>query len=787
MVAPRPRSSKERTNSDHATQTQLPRSLFIRVPRELRTVFPIMKIISHRRDSTALLALFIIVSILLFFVLKMPLSRFEVPYTFASDAITKIMHVVNVSETGWLLGNDRLGYPFGFDRLDFPRFDSLNYAIMGPIAAITGEAGLAVNLYFLATFYLIALSAFWCLRRIGLDAGPSLICALIFAFLPYHLARGIPHLTNGAYFLVPPAMLVLIRLAQDRIGFHTPDARRRWLLALLIVVLLPLQTPYNGVFFAFLCLIASAIALAQGWQWRKVLVTLSLLAALGGTFMIEQIPRIVHQAENGPAGAGQRSPAEAQTYSMQLHQVIIPTTQHRVGFIREQATLFNERMQVPNSEVRNQYIGVIGLLGLCALLWTLFRSINRRPIDSSHDELESSVRITALLALATILIAISTGLGTLIAYFLTSSIRAYNRMFPFLAFAALIGGGWLLHLLMQRIGNAQLRMAAMVTVGAFLLFDIVPQGTLAATRNAVVADYDRTRGYFTEVEARLGNGTALFQMPVIWYPEHPPVNRMTDYDNLKPFLLTKTLRFSAGSGRQRPGYTWGRFVERQPASDIVARTHAEGFGAILVDSFAYTPEDLLKITDGLAQALPEPPFISPDQRWWTFSLAGCCDADAPKVEPGTKPDIFAYTTGSEPIRFTPNGTGSLYQLAGWHNPEGWGTWTSSDATLRLNLTSVPVTPLLLLLDTRMMLGPNVRERTLRIECNGNSCGEFIYSPENPARQLEVTLPSGLVGQNGRLDLRFVISPEATPKAAGVNNDVRSLGIGLTSLSISPAE
>lgn len=741
----------------------------------------------YRRDSIALLALFVVVSFLLFFVLKMPLSRLEVPYTFVSDAITKIMHVVNVAETGWLFGNDRLGYPFGFDRLDFPRFDSLNYAIMGPIASITGEAGLAVNLYFLATFYLIALSAFWCLRRLGLAIGPSLICALIFAFLPYHLARGIPHLTNGAYFLVPPAMLVLIRLAQDRISFRTPDARRRWLLAFLIVILLPLQTPYNGVFFAFLCLVAGAITLAQGWRWRKVIVTLSLLAVLGGTFMIEQIPRIIYQAENGRVGAGQRSPAEAQTYSMQLHQLIIPTTQHRLGFVREQATRFNERMKVPDSEVRNQYIGILGILGLCALLWTLFRGTNRQPTDNEPNDLENSVRITALLAIATILIAISTGLGTLIAYFLTSSIRAYNRMFPFLAFAALVGSGWLLQLLMQRIGNARLRLMAVITVGAVFVFDIVPQGPSAATRDAIVADYDRTHEYFTEVEEKLGSGTALFQLPVVWYPEHPPVNRMTDYDYLKPFLLTKTLRFSSGSGRQRPGYIWGHAIEQQSASNIVTQTHAVGFGAILVDSFAYTPEDLSKLTEGLKQALPQPPFISSDQRWWTFSLAGCCGPDAPRVEPGTKPDIFAYTPGNEPIRFTSDGTGSMYQLAGWNGPEGWGTWSTSDAALRLNLASVPATPLLLSLDTRMMLGPNVRERTLRIECNGNPCGEFTYTLEKPAQPLQVSLPVGLITQDGRLDLHFVISPEATPKEAGINEDVRSLGIGLTSLSISPAQ
>src|SRR5688572_28635761 len=104
----------------------------------------------HRRFLLAAAALVVLTSIMLFAVLKLPSSRLDVPYTFSGDAIEKLTQVRNVAETGWLFHSDRLGYPFGYDRLDFPRFDTLNYAIMGPIAAVTGEAGLAMNLYFLA-------------------------------------------------------------------------------------------------------------------------------------------------------------------------------------------------------------------------------------------------------------------------------------------------------------------------------------------------------------------------------------------------------------------------------------------------------------------------------------------------------------------------------------------------------------------------------------------------------------------------------------------------------------
>lgn len=737
-------------------------------------------------DTFAMFLLVALVTVLLFLVLRMPLSRLDVPYTFSGDAVEKLTQVKTVAETGWLFHNERLGYPFGYDRLDFPRFDSLNYMIMGPLAALTGEAGAAMNLYFLASFYLIALSAFYCLRRLGSQIGPALICASIYAFLPYHLFRGVAHLTNGAYFLIPPAMLVLIRLAQNRIDFDTADARRRWFLALVVAVLLPLQMPYNGVFFALLCIVAGAIALAQKWRWRKVFVMLSLLAATGCTFMVEQIPRWIHLAEHGVSSAGHRSPVAAETYSMRLHQVLLPTALHRIAFFRNGSNKFNEKMQVPASEVRHQYIGMLGLIGLGALLWALFRSVNLRSTKDETNELESSTRFAAIIAICVLLLGISSGLGTLFAYFIAPSIRAFNRILPFLAFLALVGGAWALQSLTRRRDSNRLHGVLLSVLGAVFIFDAVPMSPFSS-RASAIAEYDEARNYFGKVEDRLGDSAAVFQLPVIWYPEHPPINRMTDYDNLKPFLLTNTLRFSSGAGRDRKGYAWGRLVEQQSSAEMVALTHAKGFAAILVDGFAFAPEDLRKITDALANALPEPPLVSPNQRWWTFPLTGCCGRPVAPFEPGKAPDMFAHTVGGKPIRFTVDGTGSLHNFGGWHPPEQWGTWTDSEARLRINIVPAPVGSLHMSLDTRMMVGPNVPKRTLSIECNDKPCGQFVYTLDKPIQQLNLPLPSGIVGSDGRLDLRFTISPATTPMAAGVNEDGRSLGLGLTQLIIAAPE
>jgi hypothetical protein len=181
-------------------------------------------------------------------------------------------------------------------------------------------------------------------------------------------------------------------------------------------------------------------------------------------------------------------------------------------------------------------------------------------------------------------------------------------------------------------------------------------------------------------------------------------------------------------------------------------------------------------------------------------LAGCCGAPVPQFEPGTKPDTFAYKfeagakpdtfaykIDGNPIRFTPDGNGLLHRVAGWHNPEKWGSWASSDATLRFSLDSVPAAPLLLSLDATMMLGPNIPKRTLRVECNGRPCGEFIFTLGTSKQNLQVMLPPSSAEGASKIDVRFVVSPDATPRAAGVNNDVRQLGIGLTEMTLSAAQ
>jgi phosphoglycerol transferase len=717
--------------------------------------------------------------------LRMPISRLDVPYALLGDAIDKLAQIKNVAETGWLFNNERLGFPFGYDRLDFPRFDSLNYAVLGPAAALT-HAGTAMKLYYLAGFYLIAFAAYWSLRRLELSAAPSMLCALLYAFLPYHVIRGVGHLTNSAYFLVPPAIVALSWLALGLLDTRPADARRRLVFAIAIALLVPLQMPYNGVFFAYLAFVAGAIAIAQGGRWRNAVIAVLLVAATGFAFVTEQLPVMLHAREAGdPTFAADRSPFDAEFYALRLNQMLLPTTGDRRPAAAAAKKTFDDELGVPDGESRDQYIGIIGILGFVALMWALCRAISARapPAESEITKAEAAVRVAALLALAMILLAISSGFGTLIAFWITAKVRTYNRVLPFLAFTCLVGGAWALEAAASRIRPAWLRYAIFAAVSIIALFDVLLKPPYLH-RAEVIAQYDRMHRYFEGVEQRLGEKSAVFQLPVSWYPEHAPINAMGDYEEFIPFLLTRTLRFSYGAGHGRPGYNWGKYVESLSPKDAISAAYAKGFAAILIDGRAYGDDTLKALTAAFSGILPQSPSVSADRRWWLFPLDGCCAGVVPSTAYGRDAGIFSYAIGAAPIGFAAGDEGMLYGAGGWDDPESWGMWSrGTHAKLRLRLDPVPRSSLELALDTRMVLGPKIAQREVAVAVNGRRTASATYTSETAAQTLRFEVPAGTVADDGLLELDFETTPEASPHTAGLSGDRRKLGIGLSKLSI----
>ena len=82
------------------------------------------------------------------------------------------------------------------------------------------------NTYFILSFPAVAVAALYSFRRLGISRLTSLLCALLYAFLPFHILRGQSQLWLISYFMVPLACLLLIRLDQGYFVSNTSESNQ---------------------------------------------------------------------------------------------------------------------------------------------------------------------------------------------------------------------------------------------------------------------------------------------------------------------------------------------------------------------------------------------------------------------------------------------------------------------------------------------------------------------------------------------------------------------------------
>ncbi|MDQ1444664.1 MAG: hypothetical protein QOI20_1128, partial [Acidimicrobiaceae bacterium] len=155
-------------------------------------------------------------------------ANLRVPFIYGGDANSHAMLFKAVMEHGWYEANPNLGAPYGQHFHDFPMADNLHLVVGKVLGLFTHSYALVVNVYFLATFGLAALTALWVLRWLGMSRPVSLVMSVLFAILPYHFMRGETHLFLAAYYGVPLATYLLFKAVRGESLLGDVAARHGW-------------------------------------------------------------------------------------------------------------------------------------------------------------------------------------------------------------------------------------------------------------------------------------------------------------------------------------------------------------------------------------------------------------------------------------------------------------------------------------------------------------------------------------------------------------------------------
>jgi phosphoglycerol transferase len=536
-------------------------------------------------------------------------------YTFQPDALFYQMLAKGGIDHAWFTTNASLGAPFDQQLFDFPvSLDNLNLAVLKVLGTVTGSVGATVNVFYLLTFVAVAVSMLLVLRALGVSRMVAAVVALLYTYLPYHFARGVPHLFLSAFWVVPLGGYLVLRVASARPPFTadreaaTADADgsgRDWrvriwnrpgVLWLLACVAIASSGAYYAAFTLLFLVVLTIVDFIARRRTRVLASGAIALAAIGIVVLFNAAPNLVYMAVHGQDTAVvRRHPSETEYEGLKISQLVLPVEQHRVGALadlQEKSTKFT-----PTRSERGQQLGIIGAAGFAALLVILLVAIrrDRRPPEDPRADADEepsamppprdALLSMGVLTVTAIVFGAISGFSILVFGLGLRDLRSWNRISTYLAFFSFTTVAYGLDWLRRRIPDRSwAKVATVAGLAGVLAFGILDQ-----VSPAVIPDYevDQARwasddAFVKAVQRELPDGASVYELPYRYFPEAPLAGNLGPYDLVRPYLHSDMLKWGWGGmlGREAD---WQASTSTLPASEMLDRVAAVGFDGLVYD------------------------------------------------------------------------------------------------------------------------------------------------------------------------------------------------------------
>lgn len=589
-------------------------------------------------------------------------AHFRIPFTYQGDAMFYHLLVKGGIDHGWYFENASLAAPDKLDLRDAPTSDNNFYlASLKLLSLVTSHYPLVLNFFFLLSFPLTVVSALYVLRRFDVSWSVAIFAGLLYTFLPFHFARGQHHLFLSAYYFVPLVVMVVLWICRGELALRreTADGRRalwrdpKLIFSLILCLLIGSAGYYYAFFSCFFLLLAGGLLALREREARALLLPAILVALIFAVTAINLLPSVTRFSDQGSVHFVRRLAGDADVYGLRIAQLILPVRWHRVEWLSDVKVDYNMRPLINEND--DASLGLIGALGFLGLLWRLFF---RKP-ELERLTADCAIGLQNHLSLftgAALLLGVIGGFGSLVAFFGLPQVRAYNRISIFIAFFALFAVAlWLDEFARRRLGTQKRRWIFYTALGVILILATLDQISprFRPDHQRLTDEYMSDEVFVKKIESVSSEGAMIFQLPVMSLPENPKINRMSDYDQARPYLHSRRLRWSYGAIKGREGDVWSRGAAAKPAREMIETLVWTGFSGVYVDRFGYT-DNGAKIENELSGVLNASPIISPNERQVFFDLTAYQqklkeqyqqDQWAARREAALQPVIAVWQTG----------------------------------------------------------------------------------------------------------------------------------------------
>ena len=702
------------------------------------------------------------------------------PLSFSGDGIFQLWFIKRIQE-GWIFSNNRSGFPFGSNFMDYPDSDLGSNVIIKTLSFLFHQPAQIYNAFYFLGFFFTFLAGYWSARYFKLSPRFSIAFALVFDFLPFHFER-IPHLYLTWYFVIPLYVVCahsLLVNVSDKWGVtRVQNVLRDFLLALIMCSFGVYYTVFGLIvlaFSGFLILVETGL-----FANLKRYIYVSSLLILGST--INFLPNIIYQLSHGKNGeVAVRSAVESETYGFKFIQLLLPHSNYRIPYLNHLAITYDTSTPLVNENTTSS-LGILGVFGLVILFMILVKIVLDKEVSKEQ-------RVASLLSFFLISFGIIGGLGSLFAFLVTPEIRAWNRISVYIAFICILSFFVFLFGRLQRARVSQglvLTILALVTcVGLIEETSSICSDCTKQVKNA----YETSAGFIKQIESGLGTNASVYQLPYVGFPEVPPVYNLDPYATLEGYIFSSHLNWSAGGTKGRPGDLFYRSLAQQSIAQQLSVIKRLGFSGIYLDLSGYGDAGKSELQKWSALLGNPTPLLRSDGQAAFLKLPttkhGSTLLRATPAEIMRAAGFYADSLG---VRVPGNlQTGIDFRLRtlpifvdsliGFSQYEAWGRWTDSknskvaqiginqglEGKFVLHLTAQP-------------FGPN-QGRLLKVAIGPIS--EFLkLKPGINTYNLNFNL-----GSSSAKSITFTPPFPTSPSQLGESADSRQLGIGIITLSI----
>ena len=521
----------------------------------------------------------------------------HIPMHMSGDANFSLLLTKTVMTNPWVGVDHLLGFPFGSALYDdaVAYGDSSQLLIMKILSLGTSNPVVVMNVFYMGTFFLVAMSAYAVLRDFAFPRLACAVPAILFALLPYHFLRNETHLFLAAYYAVPlGAWLVLRALRGDPLWTRraaggnrlTRWASGRSLATLAACVVVGTSEVYYAAFTLLLLVPLSLLSAGASRDVKRLLAPLAAVVAIAGSTLAVQLPAIVWHAQHGAnQEVSKRLPTESQRFALDLATLVVPLPGHPVAGISNLSDRYYSNLDSDPDESIGGALGSWLTLGFGAVVLAAFFA----AFGAAYAG-RARLMVDAGLATGMAFLLGTTGAGgTLFAFYVSSQLRGWNRISVFIAFFAAIGLAGLLAWLLDRGVSRRGQVLGVVAL-ALVLFTGYKDQTRTSFRPNYAANLAtwRSDSRFTSgVEARLPGNAAILQYPQRPFPEAGQLFKSADYDELKGYNHSDRLRWSYGAIKGRMPDDWTSQAQGLSLKQQLAAAVAAGFGGVVVDTFGY--------------------------------------------------------------------------------------------------------------------------------------------------------------------------------------------------------